>query len=62
MPLYEYECEKCGHQFEELVSFAEADKVACEQCGSKRTQRMASEFSSQGGSDIDPAPACGMGG
>jgi putative FmdB family regulatory protein len=44
MPLYEYKCNECGHEFEELVSFAEADAVVCENCGSKKTERLASTF------------------
>jgi len=34
MPLYEYECPKCGNTFEKLVSYAEADLPrACPVCG-----------------------------
>jgi len=60
MPLYEYKCEDCGHEFEELVSFARADDVACEKCGSRHTQRLVSSFcdSSSGGN----FPACFSGG
>lgn len=62
MPLYEYKCEECGHEFEELVSFAQADEVPCEQCGSRRTQRLASTFCGSAGSGDDDAPACLGGG
>jgi putative FmdB family regulatory protein len=62
MPLYEYKCEECGHEFEELVSFAHADEVACEKCGSRRTQRLASTFCGGGGDDGGSAPACFGGG
>lgn len=65
MPLYEYKCTKCGHEFEELVSFANADKVKCEECGGK-TERLASCFASanpsSGGSGGSSAPSCGGGG
>lgn len=37
MPIYEYKC-KCGHSFEDLCSFDEADKVKCEKC-KKKAQR-----------------------
>lgn len=37
MPLYEYTCEKCEHQFETLVRGNE--KVACPECHSDKVQR-----------------------
>ena len=37
MPLYEYECRRCEHQFEELVFGAE--KVACTECRSAKVER-----------------------
>jgi putative FmdB family regulatory protein len=33
MPTYEYECTKCGGQFEYLQSIKDAPKDVCEQCG-----------------------------
>ncbi|MEE1200049.1 MAG: zinc ribbon domain-containing protein [Christensenellales bacterium] len=33
MPLYEYQCASCGHQFEVLRSIKERDGVLCEKCG-----------------------------
>jgi len=35
MPLYEYECEKCGHRFETLVSLDKANAQRCEDCGAR---------------------------
>jgi len=32
MPIYEYRCESCGHQFEKLVKI-NADAPPCEACG-----------------------------
>ncbi len=64
MPLYEYKCKKCGHEFDELVSFANADTVKCEQCGGK-TERLASCFASTNTGSGKPggaAPSCGGGG
>jgi len=60
MPLYEYRCQECGHEFEELVPFSAADDVACEKCGSKRTERLVSGFacaSGGGSSDAGCAPS-----
>ncbi|MBR4741278.1 MAG: zinc ribbon domain-containing protein [Desulfovibrio sp.] len=47
MPIYEYGCQKCGHEFEELV-MAEEDPC-CPACGSKEVQKMMSKCSHQGG-------------
>ncbi len=45
MPLYEYECEKCGEQFEELVSRRNGGaEVTCPACGSHKTRRLQSTF------------------
>jgi putative FmdB family regulatory protein len=33
MPIYEYECEKCGAHAEYLQSMSEAPKTTCEKCG-----------------------------
>jgi putative FmdB family regulatory protein len=35
MPVYEYQCEKCCHQFELKQSFKDDPIVTCPQCGSK---------------------------
>ena len=35
MPVYEYQCEKCRHQFELKQSFKDKSIVTCPQCGSK---------------------------
>ncbi len=41
MPLYEYKCNACGNDFEELV-FSEPEKVKCPTCGSTDTRRLVS--------------------
>ncbi|MFP4034941.1 MAG: FmdB family zinc ribbon protein [Desulfovermiculus sp.] len=41
MPIYEYTCTKCSHQFEEIVLGAQSE-VACPECGSPRTQKLMS--------------------
>lgn len=35
MPLYEYRCKKCGHQFEKIQSFSAPDVKECPVCGSE---------------------------
>ena len=64
MPIYEYQCKKCGEKFDKLVrSMATNDPVACPKCGSEQTARALSVFAvgaegaakSSGGD----APGCG---
>ena len=33
MPLYEYQCEACGHRFEVIQKFSDAPLDTCEKCG-----------------------------
>ena len=33
MPLYEYECEACGHRFERIQRFSDAPLDQCPKCG-----------------------------
>jgi putative FmdB family regulatory protein len=33
MPLYEYECEACGHRFEQIQSFSDPAVDTCPVCG-----------------------------
>jgi putative FmdB family regulatory protein len=40
VPLYEYVCEGCAHQFEALVF--SGDRVECPQCKSEKLQRQVS--------------------
>ncbi len=52
MPIYEYGCEKCGHQTEMLRPMAGADEpVACESCG-QPMRRLQSVFSAAGGASL----------
>lgn len=40
MPLYEYQCNACGEQYDEYRSIADRDKrQPCPKCGSRDTQR-----------------------
>jgi putative FmdB family regulatory protein len=38
MPLYEYLCSECAHNFERIVKFSDAPLTTCPQCG-KETVR-----------------------
>jgi putative FmdB family regulatory protein len=33
MPLYEYQCDACGHRFEVIQKFSDAPLETCEKCG-----------------------------
>ena len=33
MPLYEYQCKKCGHLFEKIVKFSDKPIKKCPECG-----------------------------
>jgi putative FmdB family regulatory protein len=62
MPIYEYQCSECSHQFEIIHGAAEKDgKIHCPKCGDTRIQRMISSFACGGFKD-STAPsvsACG---
>jgi putative FmdB family regulatory protein len=64
MPLYEYKCGDCGHEFEALVPMAAADEPrTCPVCGSDKSERLLSVFSSGPGSAASSAKSgCGGGG
>jgi putative FmdB family regulatory protein len=38
MPLYEYECKKCGHRFEKIQKFSDPMLKKCPECGGKIEQ------------------------
>ncbi|MCF7847561.1 MAG: zinc ribbon domain-containing protein [Kiritimatiellales bacterium] len=44
MPIFEYQCQKCGAEFEKLVPNADT-KPTCERCGAKDVERQLSTFS-----------------
>lgn len=62
MPVYEYQCKSCSHQFEKLRSMRDADElILCLKCSSKDTHRMLSRFNakSEGRSLTDTSCGCG---
>jgi putative FmdB family regulatory protein len=38
MPLYEYECKKCGHRFEKIQKFSDKMIKKCPECGGRVEQ------------------------
>ena len=66
MPMYEYACTKCSHQFEELVSASGSTVVACPVCNSGKVDKLFSTFQrvrvGGGGLESAPAPTAGRAG
>jgi putative FmdB family regulatory protein len=61
MPIYEYKCAKCEHQFEQLVkSMDTSAAVVCPQCGGKKVEKLLSVFAARQGQPA-PSPAAGPG-
>jgi putative FmdB family regulatory protein len=45
MPIFEFKCQDCGKQFEELI-YRSDEPVACPICGSGKAEKMVSTFAS----------------
>ena len=56
MPIYEYACRACGHEFETLVR--SSDTPSCAKCASVDLEKKLSVFAAQGASEAEVAP-CG---
>jgi putative FmdB family regulatory protein len=42
MPIYEYRCEKCGHQMDALQKVSDAPLVDCPECGEPALKKLIS--------------------
>ncbi|MGB0468687.1 MAG: FmdB family zinc ribbon protein [Pontibacterium sp.] len=42
MPIYDFECEACGHEFEKLVMRSDAPAPQCVSCSSEKVQKKVS--------------------
>ena len=70
MPVYEFHCDACKADFDEIVSMsARNQKVTCPKCGSKKTARKLSsvtvgfsEKEASGGGHGSGCGCCGGGG
>jgi putative FmdB family regulatory protein len=60
MPIYEYHCNACGADFEKLV-FGADPAVACEKCGSRKTEKLMSRFGTGRSSSAPSTGASGGG-
>jgi len=48
MPIYEYVCDQCEHEFEKLV-FNSSEKIGCPKCKAKEVSRKMSAFAFSSG-------------
>jgi putative FmdB family regulatory protein len=50
MPIYEYVCQDCQHEFDALRSMSQADAaLPCTECGSEHIKRKISNFFAESG-------------
>lgn len=42
MPIYEYQCERCGHQLEVLQKISEPPRTECPACGEPALKKLVS--------------------
>jgi putative FmdB family regulatory protein len=66
MPIYEYQCAKCGEKFEVRQGIGEdGSSLACPKCHTPKPERLVSSFFSPGSSKIEPlessCPTCSSG-
>lgn len=47
MPIFEYKCQECGEEFEELV-YGQNPDVTCVKCNSKKVKKKLSVFGMSG--------------
>ncbi len=63
MPIYEYICQDCRHEFEALRSMSQADlAMACTKCGGENIKRKISNFFAESGGKAVAGmsePSCG---
>ena len=64
MPIYEYHCEDCGHDFERLVRFSDAttQSPGCPDCQSENTRKRLSTVAAFGTGQAASGSSCGSSG
>jgi putative FmdB family regulatory protein len=60
MPIYKFRCDKCGHEFEDLVP-NRGDKSPCPECGSKKVSRMVSMPAKRAPGSSSDSSSCSTG-
>jgi len=61
MPIYEYVCKQCGHEFEKLV-FNSSEKIGCPTCKGKKVSRKMSAFAFSSGGKFKSTASSSCGG
>ena len=57
MPIYEYECKKCGEKFEARRGMSDSDaEIKCPKCGTEYPRKVFSPFATKGSSGGGCAP------
>ena len=63
MPIYEYQCQKCGEKFDKLLrTMNDSTPITCTKCGSTQTTRALSLFAvgaETAGKSAAPTGGCG---
>jgi len=63
MPIYEYICKECSHEWEALRPMSQSDApIACESCGKSHARRKLSVFYAESGGKAVAGmsePSCG---
>ena len=62
MPIYEYICEECKHEFEIIRPMSQADaKMDCTHCGGNTRRKISVFFAESGGKAVSgmSEPGCG---
>lgn len=62
MPIYEFKCKECGHEFEIIMrASASKEEVTCPKCHAKNPDRLMSAFSSGSSSSggFSASSSCG---
>ena len=47
MPIYEYQCDKCGHRFELMQRMSDAPPSECPECGNNGVKKLISKVGFQ---------------
>jgi len=58
VPIYEFSCNRCGHEFERLIREAKT-AVSCPSCGGRKVVKKFSVFGSRSGGSFTPSTGGG---
>jgi putative FmdB family regulatory protein len=61
MPIYEYQCNDCGHVSSFLERMGSRKPHPCQKCGSKDTQKILSSFAAKSGGSSSSSSSCPTG-